>query len=253
MATKIKQLQRQAQQTPVIFSAWMEQQGITRSEQADMVKRGWLKRIANGVYCFDGFEPTIYSVLFCYYKLLEKQFVIGASTALGLRGFAHYGYIGDEPMFLYEPNSEHIPNWIKDSNLINNLHVFSTNLFSGSNIGIDTMTVEGYEVHYSSPERAILECIQLAPKYFSLMDLYYIMEMLTTLRPNLVQQLLELSTSVKTNRLFLYFAEKAQLPWAKQIKNANIHLGKGKRAFATPGVYIEKYEITIPQELYDYE
>lgn len=253
MSTKIKQLQRQSQETPVLFSAWLEQQGLTRSELADFVRRNWLCRIANGVYCFDGYTPTLYAVLYSYHKLLGKRYVLGASTALGLRGFSHYGYMGEEPIFLYEPNSEHIPKWIKTSSLFANLQIFSTNLFSGSEVGIDLIEVGGYEVYVSSPERAILEVLSLSPKFYSLMDAYYVTEMLTTLRPQLLQRLLEVSRSVKVNRLFLYFADKAQLPWFKQLDVSKINLGKGKRAIANPGIYVEKYQITVPQELYDYE
>ena len=78
-------------------------------------------------------------------------------------------------------------------------------------------------------------------------------EMLTTLRVNLLQELLEMSRSVKVNRLLLYFADKAQLPWFRRLDVSKINLGKGKRALANPGVYVEKYQITVPQELYDYE
>lgn len=253
MSTKIKQLQRQSQETPVLFSAWLEQQGLTRSELADFVRRNWLRRVANGVYCFDGYTPTLYAVLYSYHKLLDKKYVLGASTALGLRGFSHYGYVGDEPIFLYEPTGEHIPKWLRTSVLFENLQVFSTNLFSGSELGIDLLEVEGYEVFASSPERAILEALSLSPRYYSLMDLFYVTEMLATLRPKLLQELLELSRSVKVNRLLLYFADKAQLPWFKQLDTSKINIGKGNRALATPGVYVEKYQITVPQELYDYE
>ena len=253
MSTKIKQLQRQSQETPVLYSAWLEQQGFTRSELADFVKRNWLRRIANGVYCFDGYTPTLYAVLYSYRRLLGKKYVLGASTSLGLWGFSHYGYMGDEPTFLYSPDGEHIPKWFKASSLFASLQVFSSSLFSGSEVGIDLLEVGGYEFFASSPERAILEVLSLSPMYYSLMDVYYVTEMLTTLRCNLLQQLLEMSRSVKVNRLLLYFADKAQLPWFKQLDVEKINLGKGKRALANPGIYVDKYRITVPKELYDYE
>lgn len=253
MSTKIKQLQRQSQDTPVLFAAWMEQQGITRSEMADLVGRGWLRRIASGVYCFDGYTPTLTAVLYSYRKLLGKKYVLGASTAMELRGFSHFGHMGEEPFFLYEPGGEHIPTWLQTGTLLGDLRFFSTNLFNGSDLGIELLEVEGYDVYVSSPERAILEALYLTPRHHSLMDIYYVAEMLTTLRPKVLQQLLESSRSVKVNRLLLYFADKARLPWLKQLDPTKIHLGKGTRALATPGVYVDKYRITVPQELYDYE
>lgn len=253
MSTKIKQLQRQSQETPILFAAWMDQQGIARSEMADLVGRGWLRRIASGVYCFDGYTPTLPAVLYSYRKLLGKKYVLGASTALELRGFSHFGHMGEEPIFLYEPVGDHIPTWLQTGNLLGDLRFFSTNLFNGSDLGIELMEVGGYYVYVSSPERAILETLNLTPRYHSLIDIYYVAEMLTTLRPGVLQQLLESSRSVKVNRLLLYFADKAQLPWLKQLDTTKVHLGKGTRALATPGIYVDKYQITIPQELYDYE
>ena len=42
------------------------------------------------------------------------------------------------------------------------------------------------------------------------MDLYYIMEQLTTLRSEVVQRLLESTSNVSIKRMFLYMAEKAK-------------------------------------------
>ena len=117
MSTKIKQLQRQSQETPILFAAWMDQQGIARSEMADLVGRGWLRRIASGVYCFDGYTPTLPAVLYSYRKLLGKKYVLGASTAMELRGFSHFGHMGEDPFFLYEPGGEHIPTWLQTGTL----------------------------------------------------------------------------------------------------------------------------------------
>ena len=71
----------------------------------------------------------------------------------------------------------------------------------------------GFSRHYiNTPERAILECLNLSDASSNLLDIYYIMESLTTLRPKLLQTLLERCTSQKVKRLFLYMAEKAVHP-----------------------------------------
>lgn len=105
----------------------------------------------------------------------------------------------------------------------------------------------------SSPERAFMECLLLAPVDFSFMDYYYIMEMLTTLRPKMVQSLLENCASVKVKRMFLYMAEKAGHQWFKALNPEKIHLGTGNRRLAANGTFISKYNITIPKELANYE
>jgi hypothetical protein len=75
------------------------------------------------------------------------------------------------------------------------------------------------------------------------------MEGLNNLRPRSVQALLEECTSVKVKRLFLYLAEKAGHEWFDFINLDNIDLGSGKRAIVDGGVYVSKYQITVPKEL----
>lgn len=85
------------------------------------------------------------------------------------------------------------------------------------------------------------------------MDVYYLMEMLTTLRPTLVQQLLENCTSVKVKRLFLYMADKSGHRWFSKLDVSKISLGSGTRSISKGGVKNAKYNIVIPKELADYE
>ncbi|HCY75809.1 MAG TPA: hypothetical protein DHV28_07790 [Ignavibacteriales bacterium] len=55
------------------------------------------------------------------------------------------------------------------------------------------------------------------------------MERLTTLRPKLVQSLLEECNSVKVKRLFRFLAEKLEHNWFKELQLENINLGSGER------------------------
>lgn len=49
------------------------------------------------------------------------------------------------------------------------------------------------------------------------MDLFYMMEQLTTLRPEMLQQLLETTKNLKVKRMFLYMAEKAGHYWFEAL------------------------------------
>ena len=86
-----------------------------------------------------------------------------------------------------------------------------------------------------------------------LLDVYYVMETLTTLRPDLLQQLLERCSSVKVKRLFLYMAEKANHVWWQDIDVSRIDIGSGRRMIVPKGKYVAKYNMTIPTDLYEYE
>ena len=94
-----------------------------------------------------------------------------------------------------------------------------------------------------------MECLYLAPEEQELMECYELMEGLTNLRPQQVQGLLEVCSSVKVKRLFLYFAEKAKHSWLEYLDLSKIDLGKGKRSIVNNGVFVPKYGITLPKEL----
>ena len=75
-----------------------------------------------------------------------------------------------------------------------------------------------------------------------------IVDFMNSLRPNKVQMLLELCTSVKVKRLFLYMAEKQDHFWYKELNFDKINLGTGNRMIVKNGVFDAKYKITVPRE-----
>lgn len=129
----------------------------------------------------------------------------------------------------------------------------TTSFLGDELLGLETMTINQHDLLVSSPERAILECLNLPDASSSLLDNYYIMEGMTTLRPKLVQTLLEACTSQKEKRLFLYMAEKAGHSWYKALKLENINLGTSRYMTTPIGKYINKYNMTISKELAEYE
>jgi len=64
-----------------------------------------------------------------------------------------------------------------------------------------------------------------------------------------VQKLLEACKSIKVKRLFLYMADKANHDWVRYLNLDNVDLGSGKRSIVADGVYVAKYQITVPKAL----
>ena len=98
-----------------------------------------------------------------------------------------------------------------------------------------------------------MECLLLAPKRYDYMDLFYIMEQLTTLRPKVVQNLIETTQNYRIKRVFLYMAEKAGHYWFEDLDLSKVDIGTHKLQLVKSGVYISKYLITVPKELNSYE
>lgn len=73
------------------------------------------------------------------------------------------------------------------------------------------------------------------------------MEGLTTLRPRLVQALLEHCASVKVKRLFMVLAEGCRHAWVTKLNLSKVDFGKGKRMLARGGRFYSKYSISVPE------
>lgn len=251
MATKINILQQKSLPNGVLTSAYLAQNGIIRSEQVGYVRSGWLERISQGVYCFKSSTPTLYATLSSYAEQTDWEYHVGAYAALEIYGYSHYVAMTEVPIHIFTNKDRMAPKWMQEYPWGRTLHNVSTMTLGEK--GITTREVDGVSIQVSSPERAFMECLLFAPEQYALMDLYYIMEMLNTLRPKMVQALLDDCSSVKVKRLFLYMAEKANHPWFKAIRTEHLDLGSGTRSFQANGKTIAKYKIVVSQELADYE
>lgn len=251
MGTKINNLRQQIPSNGIILTSWLEKSGFNRNEVYDYMESGWLQRISIGVYQFTGDTPTLYGILASYQKQIGLKYHIGAASALELKGFSHYIAMGKPTAVVFSPVRPPLPKWLNDADLDMNLAEVATKVLG--TIGIEQMDYQEQILTVSSPERAIMECILLSPSRYDLMDVYYLMEMLTSLRSALIQQLLENCTSVKVKRMFLYMAEKAHHRWFAKLDLSKISLGSGTRSFAKGGVKVNTYDIVIPKELADYE
>lgn len=252
MATKINNVMKCALPQGVMSTSWLESQGLSRTEQGKYVKSGWLTRMATGIYRLSNDVPTLYGALASYEKQMGGVYRIGASAALLLHGYSHYVAVGKPVSYIFTPQVHRLPKWMTSLEWDSVLKEFSTKVFDGS-IGVTQVEREGLTLKVSSPELAIMECMLLAPEYYDLMDVFYLMEMLTTLRAGLVTELLEQCSSFKVKRLFLYMGEKSKHAWFKRLDLSRVSLGSGPRSLAKGGVRESKYNLIIPKELADYE
>ena len=177
---------------------------------------------------------------------------MGAYTALELRGYSHYLSLGRPTAFLFSFKDDKLPARMLQLEWDMGIKYMTTSFLGDDRKGVESLDVNENILLVSSPERAILECLNLPDSSASL-DIYYIMESLTTLRPKLVQTLHETCTSQKVKRLFVYMAEKSGYSWFKALVIERIQLGKSRYMVVPIGKYIAKYNLTIPKELAEYE
>jgi hypothetical protein len=225
--------------------------GISYELQRRYRQSHWLTPISTGVMVRTGEQPTLYSALSCLNKQNDKHFFIGALSALELAGYAHYVPMGKPRVVVGCPQGECLPAWMEKQALGFELMKNYSASFD-QQTGITTRMCGEFEILLSTPERAFMEALQMAPKYYNLTDLYPVMEQLTALRPTLIQQLLEQQVSIKVKRLFLYMAEKANHPWYTDLDVSRITLGNGKRCVVKNGVYDPTFQLVIPENLKNY-
>jgi len=98
-----------------------------------------------------------------------------------------------------------------------------------------------------------MELLSFVPKHVTLEQAVFILESMTTLRPKLLQSLLEQCVSRKVKRLFLVLAENESHGWWKRLDLAKIQFGKGKLKIGKGGYYYSKYLISLPIKLNQHE
>ena len=246
--TKINLLLQKWPYGTIVVQAWLEQQGISRNLAHVYQIYQWLQPVGRGIYIRPNDQIDWTGAVFALQQELDLEIHVGATTALAMLGYSHNIQLqGKEHIWLMKPYTEkrHTPTWFKKYMFQNNITYITKTLFTKWQLGFKDLAIKQYSVKISSAERAIIECLYLTPKYLNLQDVAILMEKLRTLRPRLLQDLLEACTSYKTKRLFLYLAEVQQHSWYKKLNLDNINLGKGKISIIPGGKFITKYNMTI--------
>ena len=154
-------------------------------------------------------------------------------------GISHYLRPGEEPIYLFLPHKRKLPKWFSDHSWEASVYHKQTG-FLPPDLGLVSLAGQ-VTIKISSPERAILECLYLAPREMDLVECYQIMEGLVSMQLELVIDLLGKCSSVHVKRLFLFMAEKARHQWFSFINPENVDLGKGNRSIVAKGIYNSKY------------
>ncbi len=233
----------------VLTQRYLTSLGISRQLTNRYIGSGWLARIGFGASLRPDDTIDWRGGLYALQAQLQMTIHVAARTALELRGLSHFVPLGPKPIVkLISDCPEHLPFWFQNYPWKTTIehHVFT--LFDetpkGSSAQLDC---GGFSIAISSPERAIIEVMHLAKTNAEIEHAIYLMENLSTLRPQLVQRLLEECFSIKVKRLFLWSAEHVGHGWVEGLDTTQVELGSGKRQIYKGGRFGPKYQITIPK------
>lgn len=260
---KLNRLQQILPEGLPVDSEWLQKQGYSRQLIAKYLRHGWLASPVRGVYRRDSamidprrWEPVVISMQ----TLLDVPVTVGGRTALDLHGLSHYLSMS-APTEVQLYGTELPPSWVNKLPLKQRFVFQSTKLFKTSDGGIDRSTeyqqanftqykwgASEWSILISTPERAILELLDELPTHESFHQADVLMEGLSNLRPKYLHCLLVDCKSIKTKRLFLWFARRHNHAWLKNLDTENVDIGKGKRMIVPGGKLDPKYLITVPEE-----
>lgn len=233
----------------ICISSWLEEQGVSQPLSAKYLQSGWIERVGHGAFKRAGETIAWPSGLQAVQDQAKLHIHVGGKSALQLNGYAHYVPLGDNyPVYLFGTRNVQLPVWFKKYPWKVKINYIQTNLFESlTDHSLTTIEIDGVEIMISSPERAIFEEIYLVPKRETYDEAFQLMGSLSTLRPQVVQLLLEKCKSVKVKRVFMVMAEHYNYPWVKLIDLSKVYFGKGKRELIKNGYLEPNYQITIPK------
>lgn len=253
---KLKFLHQAWPPNVIITTAALRAKGFSDQLIQKYCHSGWLQRIGTGAFVRQHDRVIWQGGLYAIQRDLKKSIHIGGLTALELSGLAHYlGASMGENIYLYNTSSvkTKLPHWFQyfRKELVftyKQCHLFDEEL------GFKTQVLEGLEITVSAPERAILELLYMVPNFISVEHAAHLVENLQTIRPDLMQRLLESCRHILVKRLFLCLADLSQLPVLKHLKVSKIAIGRGDRTVNPGGKYFPKYKLVMAYgESGDYE
>jgi len=248
-SNKLNQLISQWQRGVVYTQVYLSRLGYYHDLIKIYKRNGWLESIGTGAYKLPNDPVDLFGGIYALQQQLHLPVHIGGRSALTIKGYGHYVRVAGETFFLYAPSGIRLPKWFIKNDWGGEIYFKATNLFSHDmQESFSEHNHKEFSIKISAPERAAIEMLYYIPSQQGFDEAMRIMEGLVTLRPALVQQLLENCQSVKVKRLFLFMSEKLELPWFKELKLDRINIGNGKRVIVNNGVLNKKYLITVPRE-----
>lgn len=233
----------------VMTAAWLKKLGISTQLLAQYQKSHWVEILSKGAFKRAGDIVSWSGGLNAMQRQSSIPVHVGGLTAIVLQGSGHYIRFKNKIQLFGAPKTN-LPRWFKNYKWDESIEYYRSTILPPG-LALTELEDKTFSITISTLERAILECLYLAPHKIDLVECYQIMEGLMGLRPDVLTELLEGCSSVKVKRLFLFMAEKAGHSWLDYIDMKNIDLGAGKRSIVKNGVYNAKYKITVPRELVD--
>lgn len=227
----------------VLTSSLLAKEGYTSQLMQKYLKSGWVKRLGDGAYQRSSDIVSWQGALWPLQQ--EKTLRISGKTALELQGYEHFLSLGRSKIYISYVLPVNIPKWVKNYDFGADL-VFIRS-FNVDPLYVNDVSASTFTLKASCLELAALEVCEGILKYYTYESALYFFESLSSLRADIVQQLLKKEFSIKAKRLFLHFSEIVGHNWFSHLDLSEINFGSGKRQIVKNGKFDPKYLITVPE------
>ncbi len=226
-ASRLKLLQRTFPRGKPIDTSDLTSLGIYPELAYRYVKSGWLERLGRGVFMFAGDELQQDRCL----EFLGRRitgFHVGGKTALAWMGLRH-NLAFNETLFLWGPRQSRLPSWFEARFPV---RYTTRDLFDATlkdEFALHPMPESPEGVLVSDPERGLLEMLSEVGVRQGIEEARNIMELLTSLRIDVLHPLLASCRQIKAIRLCVAWSFELGLPWADQASEiAAPRIGKSR-------------------------
>ena len=251
VGSKINQLLQRWPPGKVATLRWLHGLGVDRRLADKYVQSGWLERLGHGAYKRAGARVDWIGAIHALQMQFDLAVHPGGITAIELRGYAHYVSFGTREVVLFGYPGAKLPAWFEAQAWSRPVRFVTTGVFTGIDETTSTLLVDEVDLEVATLEQAAFEMMYLVPKRQSYEETFQVMQSLTSLRPQVVQRLLEGCASVKTKRLFMHAAERTNHSWLKRLDLSRVDFGSGRRTIHAGGCRDKKYDLVVADPVQD--
>ncbi|MDA8260950.1 MAG: type IV toxin-antitoxin system AbiEi family antitoxin domain-containing protein [Betaproteobacteria bacterium] len=200
--------------------------GISADLAVHYVRAGWLTRLARGVFC----RPNDALALHPSLLLLQRRFEglhVGGKSALDWYGVRQY--VSQQPVLhLYGWTAARLPEWFtaRFPAEYHRKRLFDEQPDALLHVGPFEQRNGAPQV--SAPERALLELLSEVGVRQPLQEARELVESAYNLRADVLRELLQHCTNVKTVRLCLQLGREASSPWVAKLDPATLPTGSDR-------------------------
>ena len=251
MSSKINWLVSHVPVGALVLPKYLVENGIGYTHVQQYVESGWLKKLSSGVYyrpdSDDSQQPGWVEALGALMYQLHLPVHLAGLTSLRHQGMSHYLPFGKEHVWIGVKNKRALPKWFREFEGQSWFFSSTRKLAREDENDFITVAVKGLKLKASCPELAAYETVDAIGKQISFEHVAELFQGLISLSPRRVQSILDRSSAVQTNRVFLFLSHYCDHQWVKRLDESRINLGTGKRQVVAQGRLDERYQITVPE------